>query len=146
LVTGLRYIEQGNRVKFNVTGPGPTASGEFRIAQHYLAIPLLLAFRPLHSQRYLLAAGPEGALLLNGKTFEDYFSSETANSSRSITHQLEPANLSLDAEGGLEFPAGKHPGIVILRYTHGLVDVEKKDEWVVTWKTRSVEALVGMWW
>jgi outer membrane protein with beta-barrel domain len=145
VVTGLRYVQQGNRVKFDYPG-SPPLTGEFRIAQHYLAMPLLLAFRPFRSRRYFLAAGPEGALLLNGKLFTDYSSSGLGSSSESITHQLKRANLSLDAETGLEFPAGKHFGIVTLRYTHGLVDAQKKDDWGVSWKTRGVEGLVGMRW
>jgi hypothetical protein len=146
MVTGLRYVQQGNRVKFSTTGPGPALTGEFRVAQHYVAMPLLLAFRAFPSQRYFIAAGPEGAVLLNGKIFTDYSSSGAASTSGNITHQLERANLSLDAEAGLEFPSGQHFGIVILRYTHGLVDVERKNDWAVAWKTRGVEGLVGMRW
>ena len=144
VMTGLRYVQQGNRVKFNYPG-SPPLIGEFRIAQHYLAMPLLLAFRPSPSRRYFFAAGPEGALLLNGKTFTDS-SPGLASTSWSITHQLERANLLIDAETGLEFPAGRHYGVAILRYTHGLVDTEKKADWVVTWKTRGVEGLLGMRW
>jgi len=144
LVTGLRYVQYGNRVKFNVPA-SPPLIGEFRIAQHYLAVPVLLAFRPIPSRRYFLAAGPEGALLLNGKIFTDY-SSGAASRSTSITQQLKRADLSLDTEAGLEFPAGNHFGIVILRYTHGLLDVQNKDDWAVAWKTRGVEGLVGIRW
>ena len=145
IVTGLRYVQQGNRVKFDFPG-SPPLKGEFRIAQHYLAMPLLLAFRPIPPQRWFLAAGPEGALLLNGKIFTDYTSPGLPSSSMSITHQLQPGNLSIDAEADIPFPAGKHFGIVILRYTHGLIDVQKKDDWAVAWKTRGVEGLVGMRW
>ena len=145
VMTGLRYVQQGNRVKFDFPGSQPV-TGEFRIAQHYLAVPLLLAFRPVPSRRFSLAAGPEGAVLLNGKIFTDYSPSGGASTSDSITRRLERANLSLDVETSLEFPARNHFGSVILRYTHGLVDVEKKADWGVAWKTRGVEGLVGMRW
>jgi hypothetical protein len=145
VLTGLRYVQQGNRVKFDISG-SPPLIGEFRVAQHYLATPLLLAFRPFPSKRCYLAAGPEGALLLSGKISTEYSPSVLPSSSMSITEQLERTNLSLDTEAGLEFPAEKHSGILILRYTHGLVDVQKKDDWVVSWKTRGVEGLVGMRW
>ncbi len=145
LMTGLRYVQQGNRVKINIPG-SPPLTGEIRIAQHYLAVPLLLAIRPTPSRRCFLAAGPEGAFLLSGRSFTDYSSPVESSSSESITHQLKRANLSLDAEGGLEFLVGRHTGIVILRYTHGLIDVQKQDDWIVAWKTRGVESLVGMRW
>ena len=144
LVTGLRYVQQGNRVGVNVPEP-PPLTGEFRIAQHYLAIPLLLALRPFPSPRFFVATGPEGAVLLNGKSFTDY-SPEAANSSGSITRQLQRTNLSLDVEAGLEFPAGKHFGVAILRFTHGVVDVQKREEWIVAWKTRGAQGLLGMRW
>ena len=145
LVTGLRYVQYGNRVKFNFPPPFAIA-GEFRIAQHNLAVPLLLELRPFPSKRLLLAAGTEAAVLLNGKMYIDYTSSGSPSTSGSITHQLNRADLSLDAEAGLEFPAGTHTGLVTLRYTRGLVDVQKKEDWGVAWQTRGTAALIGVRW
>ena len=146
VVTGLRYVQQGNRVKLDFPGP-PRLTGEFRIAQHYIAVPVLLAFRPIPLRRFFVAAGPEGALLLNGKLLTDYSSPPAQpSSSDDITLRLNQANVWLAAETGLEFPVGKHFGAVTLRYTHGLVDAEKKDDWAIPWKTRGFEGLVGMRW
>ncbi len=144
-LTGLRYVEQGNRVKIDF--PAPFAlTGEFRIAQHYLAVPALVAVRPFRSQRIMLAAGPEGAWLMNGKMYMETSPPDLSGSSRSITKNLKPANLSLDAQAGFEFPAARHAKSVTLRYTHGLIDVQRKQDWGVAWKTRGVEGLVGMRW
>jgi hypothetical protein len=145
LVTGLRYVEYGNRVKFDFPPPFPS-TGEFRIAQHYLAVPVLFQLRPFPSKRLSVAAGPEAAVLLNGKMFVDNSTVGLTNTSGSITHQLKSANLSFDAEAGLEFPVGKHSGLVTLRYTHGLVDVQKKEDWGVAWKTQGTAALIGVRW
>lgn len=144
LLTGLRYVEQGNRVKLDFPAPFPIV-GEFRIAQHYLAVPALAAFRPFRSQRIVLAAGPEGAWLINGKMYSET-SPPVQPSSTSITKNLKPANLSFDAQAGLEFPAARHAMIVTLRYTHGLIDVQRKEAWGVAWKTRGVECLLGLHW
>lgn len=144
ILTGLRYVQQGNRVQFSTTGP--TVTGDFLVVQNYVAVPVLLTLRPLPSRRYFIAAGPEGALLINGKTLADHSSSPGFDSSSSITKALERTNWSVDSEAGVEFPAGHHVGTVALRYTQGLVDAERKQDWIVTWKTRGVEGLVGMRW
>ena len=144
LLTGLRYLEQGNRVKLDFPAPFPL-TGKFRIAQHYLAVPALVAVRPFRSRRILLAAGPEGAWLMNGKMYTET-SPPDPRSSTSITKNLKPANLSLDAQASLEFPAARHAVSITLRYTHGLIDVQRKQDWGVAWKTRGVEGLVGMRW
>lgn len=146
VMTGLRYVQQGDKVEFGTSGPVSSLTGEFRISQNYLAVPLLLAFRPFPSPRCFLAAGPEGAVLLSGKASTEFSSGGLPSDSHSITHNLKPANLSLDAEAGLEFPAEGHAGLVILRYTHGLIDTQEKNDWAIAWKTRGVEALVGMRW
>lgn len=143
ILTGLRYVQQGNRVQFSTTGP--TVTGDFRVVQHYAAVPVLLTLRPFPSRRYFIAAGPEGAVLINGKIFADS-SPPGSLSSSSITKALERTNLWVDSEAGVEFPAGHHVGTVALRYTHGLVDAERKQDWIVAWKTRGVEGLVGMRW
>ncbi len=145
LVTGLRYVEYGNRVKLDFPPPFPIA-GEFRIAQHYLAVPVLFKLRPFPSKRLSIAAGPEAAVLLNGKMYIDYSTPGFPNSKESITKLLKRTDLSVDVEAGLEFPASKHARLVTLRYTHGLVDVQKKEDWGVAWKTRGAAALVGLRW
>ena len=145
LVTGLRYVEYGNRVKFDFPPPFPIA-GEFRIAQHYLAVPVLFQLRPFPSKRLSVALGPEAAVLLNGKMYTEYSNATFPSAKERITHLLERGDLSVDAEAGLEFPAGKRSGLVTLRYTHGLVDVQKKEDWGVAWKTRGTAALIGMRW
>ena len=145
VLTGLRYVQMGNRVQVRDPMP-PPLTAEFRIAQHYLAVPVLLAARPFPSQRIFLAGGPEGALLISGRSFVDYTSPALGSTSSSITQDLRRTNLSLNAQAGVEFPAGKHLGMATLRQSYGLVEVQKKDHWGVAWRTRGVEGLVGIRW
>ena len=66
--------------------------------------------------------------------------------SEDIKDDLETTNISLDAAAGYEFPLEARTGTLGIRYSHGLTGVAKKDHWVSDWKTRGIEALVGMRW
>src|SRR6185503_10314229 len=70
LVTGLRYLQQGNHVYFD-TGPSGVI-GEFQVVQNYLSIPVLMEFRPLPSRRFTFSVGPEVAFLLSGRLIAEY--------------------------------------------------------------------------
>jgi hypothetical protein len=83
VMTGLRYVQQGDKVEFGTSPPVSSLTGEFRISQNYLAVPLLLAFRPFPSPRCFLAAGPEGAVLLSGKASTEFSGEER------LGHRLE---------------------------------------------------------
>jgi hypothetical protein len=151
LTTGLRYVQQGNRVKYD-TGPGLVQRvGEFRVVQNYLAMPMLLEGRPLPSRRFVFSFGPEIALLLSGRQIveETVFTAgvpQTRSEDNNIKNDLKSTNVSLDAGIGFEFPMENHVGLVSLRYSRGLTGVAKKDAWVSDWKTREVDASVGMRW
>ena len=151
LVTGLRYVQQGNRVEYD-TGAGSVRwVGEFRVVQNYLSLPVLLECRPLPSQRVFFSFGPEVALLLSGRLIfeETRFIDGVSNEQTAyddIKSSLESTNLSLDVGVGFEIPMASQAAVLGLRYSHGLTDVPKEEDWYVNWKTRSVEFLAGIRW
>ncbi|HYM82353.1 MAG TPA: porin family protein [Candidatus Limnocylindria bacterium] len=151
LMTGPRYVRQGNRVKYD-TGPGSVRQvGEFRVVQDYVSLPILLAFRPLPSRRFFVSLGPEIAYLLSGRLVveETLFTGgvpEERSEYADIEDDLKKTNLSLDFGGGLEFSLEKHIGVLQLRYTHGVSGVAEKDRWFSDWKTRGIEGLLGVRW
>jgi outer membrane protein with beta-barrel domain len=152
LVSGLRYVQQGNRVKFD-TGPDPLFQlvGEFRIVQNYLAVPALVELRLLGSRRLFVSLGPEIGFLLSGRLIveETEISGGRRDESteyRNIRDDLDPTDVTLDAGTGFEFPMENHVGVVQIRYTHGLTGVAKKDQWFSDWKTRGVEVIAGVRW
>ena len=146
LVMGMRYVQQGNRVRYD-TGPGAFRQvGEFRVVQNYLSFPVLVSWRPLPSKRVFLSLGPEVAFLLSGRLIVEESIPGDRTEYRDIEDDLEPVNLSLDAGVGFEFPVEHHVAIVGLRYSHGLTGVADEDDWISNWKTRGVEGLLGMRW
>ena len=146
LVTGLRYVQQGNRVEYDTGPSGFQVLGEFRVVQNYLAIPVLLGFRPLPSRRFQFTLGPELAFLLSARLIVEQTLPAEVTEYQDIGGRMESTNLSLNAGAAYEFPMENHVGLVMLRYTHGLTGVAKEVYWVSNWKTRGVEGLVGMRW
>jgi hypothetical protein len=146
LHTGLRYVQQGNRVEFDLGPVSPGFTGKFRFVQHYVSLPMLLAWRPLPSNRFFISAGPEFAVLLAAELVTEENSLAPGTSSRDIKDDLVSTNLSLDAGAGYEFPLANHLGTAELRYSHGLTGVAREQQWVSDWKTRGIEALVGVRW
>ena len=149
LVTGLRYVRQGNRVKYDTTPSGTALIGEFRVIQDYISVPVLLAVRPFPTRRLVLSLGPEVAYLLSAQLMDDVTTSfipAPVNEFRDIRDELETANLTLDAGAAYEFPMENHVGVVGVRYTHGLIGVANEDYWISNWKTRGIETLIGMRW
>jgi hypothetical protein len=143
LATGLRYVEQGNRAKVRA---GAVVS-ESRMALSYISVPMLLECRPLSSRRFSISLGPEIGLLVSARSiYKTTGPSGIMTGSNQIKDDLKSTNLSADVGMGFEFPMENRAGVVSLRFSHGLIGVAKKEEWVSDWKTRGVEWLVGMRW
>ena len=145
LVTGLRYVQQGNRVKVD-EAEAPPLHAEFRIYQDYVSVPALLTYYPSTKQRFFLSLGPEVGFLVAARSIIHYSSPPFPDASTDEKDGMEGINVTLDAAAGYEFPAGDHVAITSLRYTHGVTGVAKEDHWVTDWQTRGVEFLVGMRW
>lgn len=145
LLTGIRYVQQGNQVKFDVTDPSPQV-GEFEIISDYLSFPALLTWRPFDSRRFFISLGPEIGLLRSARSEIETSVPPTPRQEQDIEDMLEGTNLWLDAMAGYEFPALGHVGVLSLRYTHGLTGAAQEDEWISDWKTQGIELLAGMRW
>ncbi len=142
VATGLRYVQEGNRVTFDVGG----TVGEFRIAQHYVGLPVRAAWRPFPARNVVVAVGPEVAFLVSGRSVIEYSSPPATSSSSDITDALDRVHLALEAETGVEFPLQGRTGCVTLRYAHGLTADAKRNNWASDWKTRGIECLLGFEW
>jgi hypothetical protein len=138
LATGLRYVQHGNRVEVDAA---PFAT-EFRIVQHYLSLPVILSVRPLPSRRFSIGAGPEFAVLVAASSVIR----PSPGTWESIQEDMDPTNLSVDVQAGLDFPMGAQTGAATLRYSHGLLGVAREDRWASDWRTRGVEGLFGVRW
>ena len=143
--TGLRYLQQGNRVKFD-TGPAdPTRLvGEFRVYQDYLSVPALLTWYPTTRQRFFLSLGPEIGLLLAAHSVQEF--SMFPSKSFDDKDNIESINVTADAAAGYEFPMERDVETLSLHYTHGLTGVAKREDWNTGWETRGVELMFGMRW
>ena len=152
LLTGPRYVRQTHHVKYDTGNTTlPRQVGEFQITQDYVSLPVLLAIRPLASRRVFFCLGPEAGLLLAGRLIGDDTqalgaSTPTAHRDEDIKDKLKSANLTIDAGLGIEFPVSAHVAVTSVRYTHGVVGVAKKGDWISDWKTQGVEGLLGFRW
>ncbi len=147
LTTGLRYVQQGNTVEITVVGP--PAVGEFRVLANYLAVPVLLEFRPIATSGFFLSLGPEVGFLVSGRLQTELRASGPGypfEGSQDIHDDLEDVNVTIDGAAGFAFPLGGHEGTVQLRYTHGTTSAAKKERWVSDWSTQGVEFLTGLRW
>ena len=140
LVTGVRYVQQGNRVKFD----DGFLKGEFRIYADYISVPALLTYYPMPQRRFFVSLGPEVGLLVSAYTIFDFplLGSAYANDK----NNLESTNVVVDGSAEYEFPVENHTGLVSLRYAHGLSGIAKNGHWLTDWDTRGVEMLLGMRW
>lgn len=146
LVTGVRYVQQGNRVKFDDASMAPPLHGEFRVYQDYVSVPALLTYYPSARKRFFISLGPEVGFLVAAHSVIEYSSPPLPDGSTDDRKDLSSTNVALDAATGYEFPAGNHVGTVSLRYTHGLTGVPKEGRFLTDWQTRGAEFLVGMRW
>lgn len=149
LTTGLRYVQQGNRVEVNLTGP-PSLVGEFRIMQNYLAVPAWFEFRPFPATGFFLAVGPEVGFLLSGRAESEYTVSGSPptqfRETQDVGSSLEDVNVAIDAGAGFSFPIAGHVGIIQARYSQGVTSAAKEDQWFSDWKNKGVEFMGGMRW
>lgn len=147
LTTGLRYVQQGNRVEVNLMGP-PALVGEFRIVQNYLAVPAWFEFRPFPAPGFFLAVGPEVGFLLSGRAESEFTISGSPQfrETQDIESSLEDVNIAIDAGAGFSFPFAGHVGIIQARYSQGVTSAAKKDQWFSDWKNKGAEFLGGMRW
>lgn len=146
LVTGLRYVQQGNRVTYNDPGEVPPLRGEFRIYQDYVSVPALLTAHLSSAPRFFLSAGPEVAFLVAAHSVIDQSSPALPSKSTDFKDTMNSVNVTLDAATGYEFPVEQHVGTVSVRYAHGVTGVAKQGQWGTDWQTRGVEFLIGMRW
>jgi hypothetical protein len=146
LTSGLRYVQQGNRVEVNI----PALVGEFRVVQNYLAVPAWFELHPFPARGFFLSLGPEVGFLLSGQVEEEYttygFPPTQFDGTMDIGSILEDVNVAIDAGAGFSFPLAGHVGIVQARYSQGITSAAKKDQWFSDWKTQGVEFLAGMRW
>src|SRR5215831_13488903 len=137
--TGLRYVQQGNRVHYD----DGTLRATFRFAQDYVSVPVLLGMRLLPSDRFSISIGPEVSFLVAANVITEE-NSLAPSTSQSIRHDIQSTNVLLDVAAGYDFPLQRRTGTVGVRYTRGLTGVAKQDRWVSDWKTQGIEALVGL--
>ena len=143
LVTGLRYVQQGDQKKIKVP-LSPPLSAEARIYQDYLSVPALLTYYP--AQRFFFSVGPEIGLLIAAHDVVEYSDPPLPDQAFNDKNALESTNTMVDAAAGYELPVANHVGTITLRYTRGLTGVAKNGEWATDWDTRGVELLLGMRW
>jgi hypothetical protein len=148
LTTGLRYVREGNRVRYDYIGPGGTRIvSSFSVVQDYLAVPFSVELRPLPSRWLFVSAGPEVGMLLSARLFDaDLVTVDGNNANNDISGSLEPANVSLNGSVGFEFPMQRHTGLLCIRYARGLTSIPNRSAWFNDWETRGVEFLTGIRW
>ena len=152
--TGLRYAQFGNRVHVHVevdTGSSLFIFDEhFRLTQSVVAVPVRFVLRPTAGRSLFFAAGPEAAFTVAGRSevepSEIFGSSLNEGSYANIRKTLAPVVLLGDVEAGTGFRIGRQDVRAGLRYTHGITDAGKKDDWLINWKTQSFEAVFGLVW
>ena len=165
IVTGLRYLECGERLAVSIVTIDGGARFERHLSWRYLAVPVHLRVHPFPIQGLYLAAGPEAGCLL-GTWYEDHIRTVPAPAlprlDRAGAHPqslifedlgaffADPRDaysrwdLALSGGLGCEFPLAGHTGIVEACYTHGLVDIAKND--ALERSTRGIELLLGARW
>ena len=139
MVTGVRFVRQGNSVAYDTGAPG-----EFEIKQDYLSIPMLAQIAPLDRESIFIVFGPEFGYLLAAKLVDR--PNQPGETQDNIISRMNRVNVTLDVGIGCDLPLGERVGMLQLRYAHGVMQVSKSGDWYSPWKTRSVEALVGILW
>ncbi len=146
IMTGVRYVQQGNQVELKPGAFGFPQVREIRFHQDYVALPLMLETRPLPSRNVLISFGPEAEFLVSAHSVIYYRAPVGGSDKQDISKSMESVNLTVNVGVGFELPFENHVALLSLRYTHGVTDAAKEDSWASTWKTRGVEALVGFRW
>ncbi len=141
LVTGLHYIQHGNRVRL----PSAYLIREIRFLHHYVAVPVLLSWRPSPSRLFHVAAGTEVGVSLGAEVVTEFIG-QGRRETQQVGDEMDPFDFSLDVQAGLELPLGGQLAAVTLRYSHGLNGVAKKESWASDWSTRGLQGLIGLRW
>ncbi len=173
LATGARYVEYGDRMDVTITSTAPspqTITFKAHTTWRYVAVPVLVRFRPLASRGLFVEAGPEGGYLAGAgltTSIEGITPLVLANPGaagpQGARTRVRPAaaifeqvgtfdalrpyqrwNFALAGGAGWEFPWRGHTALVEARYTHGLVDIAKS--YILTRRTRGMELLAGWRW
>ncbi len=177
LASGLRYVEYGDRqeVSFAIgldPGVSTTLTFKSRMAWRYVAVPVLLRFRPISSRGLFLEAGPEAGYLITvaartdvtgldsnpyvptpvafaarrpgARPAANIFEEVGTFDSRGLVRYYERFNVSLAGGAGWELPWRGHTAVVEARYTHGRTDIAKSS--TLTRRTRGIELLAGWRW
>jgi hypothetical protein len=142
LAPGLRYVQKGNRVRYDVFG----TAGQFRIAQDYLALPLTLQVTPFRSSAVALSIGPEVGILVSAQTLIEPGPLYYTGYYDDIRDDLESIDVALDVGVEYAFPIENHEGLVRFRYSHGLTGVAREGHWITDWTTRGLQGTLGLRW
>lgn len=140
LAPGLRYVRKGNRVRYD------GFTGQFRIVQDYVALPLTLQVTPFRSRPIALSIGPEVGILASAHSFYEPGVVFSGGSYADIQNDLEDLDVVLDVGAEYAFPIENHEGLVRFRYSHGLTGVAREGHWVTDWTTRGLNLGLGLRW
>lgn len=165
LATGLRYLEYGERVTASIVSYTGGARFERHLVWRRLAVPARLRVRPFPARGVYLAGGPEASYLLTAWHQDHVALTSGPVRAEPVAALARPAgeiyeeagtffadpsgvysrwDLALAGGAGCEFPLLGHEGRVEGRYTHGLLDISKRDG--LERRTRAFELLLGLSW
>jgi hypothetical protein len=152
LRTGIRFVRLGSQFHFD-TGEGSTGgrhSGDFKIFQDYLTLPLLAKINVSKYPRLFIMAGPEAGLLVSASatlsetiSFAAPFYNQERLTDEKIYDNMAPYNFCLNTGCGIEFLMLAHLISIQLEYSHGLVGTAKESKWFSNWKTREVKTSIA---
>jgi hypothetical protein len=154
LVPGLRGVRYGNKIDVN-TGPDPVSQiiGEIQITQDYLAVPVLVKWKPSQNAGLSVVAGVEAGWLVSTRmrTVLREIEFETdihiyQDTDEDIKDSMKSYNFSGIAGLGQQREIVGHMVSAQLRYNHGFVGTAEPDDWFSDWKTRSFEFILGVGW
>jgi hypothetical protein len=164
LVTGLRYLEYGERTSVSIVSVSGGGTFERHLVWRYLAVPVLARVRPFPVRGPFLTAGFEVGYLLDAwsqdraEVAAGPFAPERSAAARPSSTIYESfgtffgdphgmyahGNGTLVAGAGWELPPGGHAARIEGRYEHGLSDIATANG--AERYTRAFELLVGVSW
>jgi hypothetical protein len=152
LKTGLRYVQLGNRVEFELTDNEVEAqySGNFKIYQNYVFLPLLCKINTVSEPQFFFQLGPEFGSLISAKTkcsekmlIQSLGHNTQSDREEDITNSMKPYNICLSAGFGITLKVLSQLMNMQIEYSHGIVGTAKKDHWISDWKTREMKTTLG---
>ncbi len=146
--TGLRYSVISNKVNidpdiYDSSLPEDYVKQDyFNMSHRYIYSPLLVKYS-FHSfiNPYLLT-GLEFGYLLSASS-ESHFSDNSVMESDHL-NQLNRLNIAFDFGIGFEKKINSYNYFVSFLYSHGLLDIPKKDDWLMTWKSKEFYTMFGI--